>query len=109
MADVCSVLGGAGRKILNLIKGIKIEPTPQHRSHCTPQQNSREHDKRPVSQYVFPINLDKTQARAGHVGPLRREPDANGGPRASADVPDLLCVCVYQIKPPLFRRHCVQY
>ena len=26
MADVCSVFGGPGRNILNLIKGVKIEP-----------------------------------------------------------------------------------
>ena len=55
MADVCSVCGGQGRKILNLFKGIKIEPTPQHtRSHCTPPHNSRERDKHPVPQHESP-------------------------------------------------------
>ena len=52
VADVCSVWGGPGRKILNLSKGIKIEPAPWHRSHCTPSHISREHDERPVPQHV---------------------------------------------------------
>ena len=85
MADVCSVQGGAGRKILNLIKGIEIEPATQHRSHCTPPHNSREHKERPVPEHISPTNSDKTQTRAGLPGPLRQEPNPNRPPRASAD------------------------
>ena len=90
MDDVCSVLGEPGRKILNLIKGIEIEPAPQHRSHCTPPHNSREHDERPVPQHEFPANPDTTHAHAGPPGPLEPAPDAKGGPRANADPTDLL-------------------
>ena len=90
MADVCSMLGGAGRKILNLIKVIKIEPALQHRSHGTPPHNSRERDERPVSQYVSPLNTDKTQTRAGLLNLLRREPNQHWGPRASADPANFL-------------------
>ena len=73
MADVCSVLGDPGRNILNLIKGIKIERIPQHRPHCTPPHNNREHVERPVSQCVSPTTSDKAQTRAGLPGPLRQE------------------------------------
>ena len=104
MADVCSVLGGAGRKILNLIRGIKIEIALQHRSHCTPPHSSREHDERPVPKYILPTNLDKTQACVGLVGPLRQEPAANGDPRASADPADLLRRRVATEKSPQRQR-----
>ena len=90
MDDVCSVLGEPGGKILNLIKGIEIEPAPQHRSHCTLSHNSREHNERPVPKYVSPTILDKTQTRAGLLGLLRREPNPDRGPRASTEPPDLL-------------------
>ena len=88
MADVCSVLGEPGRKILNLIKGIEIEPAPQHRSHCTPPHNSREHDERPVPQHEFPANPDTTHACPGPPGALiqcKKEV-----PGADADPADLL-------------------
>ena len=71
-----------GRKILNLIKGIKIEPAPQHRSHCTPPHNSREHDERPVPQYASLTNSDKTQTREGLQGPLRQELDPDWAPQS---------------------------
>ena len=54
--DVCSVAGGSGSKLFNLIKGIEIPDTPQHRSHCTPpSHNSSRHDEHPVPQHQLPI------------------------------------------------------
>ena len=100
MADVCSVLRGPGRKILNLIKRIEIEPALQHRSHCTPSRNSREHDEHPVPQHILPTNIDRTQTRVGPMGPLRQEPDANRGPRANADPADPLRQHVATEKSP---------
>ena len=53
--DVCSVAGGSGSKLFNLIKGIEIPDTPQHRSHCTPpSHNSSRHDEHPVPQHLLP-------------------------------------------------------
>ena len=100
MADVCSVLGGAGRKILNLIKGNEIEPATQHRSHCTPPHNSREHDERPMPQYVSPTNLDKTQARGGLVGPLRQKPDLSGA-LEQVQTQRTFCADVWRLKRAL--------
>ena len=88
MADVCSVLGEPGRKILNLIKGIEIEPAPQHRSHCTPPHNSRKHDERPVPQHQFSASPDTTHTRAGPPGALIQY--TKGVPRVDTDPTDLL-------------------
>ena len=100
MTDVCSVLGGPGRKILNLIKGIEIEPTPQHRSHCTPPHNSQEHDERPVPQYTLPTRVNATRSRVGPAGSLKQYKEENRDPGASADLADHLHQHVATEKSP---------
>ena len=53
-----------GSKILNLVKEIDTESSPQRRPHCTPPHNSRKHGERLMSQNTVPTNKgfsNKTQ------------------------------------------------